>query len=42
MQYISTRGFDAAFSAAQAIQQGLAPDGGLFLPDQQLDSAKGH
>ncbi|MBR2263906.1 MAG: threonine synthase [Firmicutes bacterium] len=34
MQYISTRGFDAAFSAAQAIQQGLAPDGGLFLPDQ--------
>ncbi|MCR5006795.1 MAG: threonine synthase [Clostridiales bacterium] len=34
MQYISTRGFDAAFTAAQAIQQGLAPDGGLFLPDQ--------
>ena len=32
MDYISTRGKAAAVSAAQAIKQGIAEDGGLYLP----------
>lgn len=32
MEYISTRGGDYRYSAAQAIKQGIAPDGGLFVP----------
>ncbi|HAL74671.1 MAG TPA: threonine synthase [Clostridiales bacterium] len=32
MEYISTRGGDARFSAAMAIKQGIAPDGGLLVP----------
>lgn len=32
MDYISTRGGDARFSAAMAIKQGIAPDGGLLVP----------
>lgn len=34
MQFISTRGYADGVSAAQAIVQGLAQDGGLFVPDQ--------
>lgn len=33
MNYISTRGYDKKFSAAEAIKQGIAPDGGLFVPE---------
>jgi threonine synthase len=32
MEYISTRGGDARFSATMAIKQGIAPDGGLLVP----------
>ncbi len=33
MKYISTRGTGTPVSAAQAIKQGLAADGGLFVPE---------
>ena len=33
MDYISTRGGAERFSAAQAIRQGIAPDGGLLVPE---------
>lgn len=33
MRYISTRGNSGELTAAQAIMQGLAPDGGLLTPD---------
>ncbi|MBQ8742828.1 MAG: threonine synthase [Clostridia bacterium] len=33
MNYISTRGKSAPVSAAQAIKQGIAPDGGLYMPE---------
>lgn len=33
MRYISTRGGDYSYTSAQAILQGIAPDGGLFVPD---------
>ncbi len=33
MQYISTRGGDVRFSSALAIRQGIAPDGGLLVPE---------
>lgn len=33
MNYISTRGYDRKYSAAEAIITGIAPDGGLFVPD---------
>ena len=33
MLYRSTRGYETPFLSAAAIQQGLAPDGGLFLPE---------
>jgi threonine synthase len=33
MNYISTRGGDCRCSAAEAIKQGIAPDGGLFVPE---------
>ena len=33
MNYISTRGTGASVSSAQAIKQGLANDGGLFVPE---------
>ena len=33
MKYISTRGFDGKFSASEAIVRGIAPDGGLFVPE---------
>lgn len=34
MDYVSTRGFPRRFSAAEAVVKGLAPDGGLFMPDE--------
>jgi len=33
MQYVSTRGGDIRFSSALAIRQGIAPDGGLLVPE---------
>jgi threonine synthase len=33
MQYISTRGSETRFSSALAIRQGIAPDGGLLVPE---------
>ncbi len=33
MRYISTRGYEGSFSASEVILQGLAPDGGLFVPE---------
>ena len=33
MRYISTRGGDFSVESAFAIKQGLAPDGGLFMPE---------
>lgn len=33
MKFISTRGYSSAFSLSEAIQVGLAPDGGLFVPE---------
>ena len=34
MNYISTRGFEENnISAAEAIKRGLAPDGGLYMPE---------
>lgn len=33
MKYVSTRGGVAGVSSAQAIQNGLAPDGGLYTPE---------
>ncbi|MFI3252796.1 MAG: threonine synthase [Eubacteriales bacterium] len=32
MQYMSTRNRDIHYTSVQAISQGLAPDGGLFIP----------
>jgi len=33
MRYVSTRGGTPAMSSAEAIKTGLAPDGGLFVPE---------
>lgn len=33
MNYISTRGFDEKVLSAEAIRRGLAPDGGLYMPE---------
>ena len=33
MKYISTRNKDWKVSAAQAIESGIAPDGGLYVPE---------
>jgi len=33
MEYISTRGASPACSSAEAIRRGLAPDGGLYVPE---------
>ena len=33
MHYISTRGQSPALLASQAITRGLAPDGGLYVPE---------
>ena len=34
MKYVSTRGFEKKYSAAEAIILGIAPDGGLFVPEE--------
>ncbi|MBN1775633.1 MAG: threonine synthase [Oscillospiraceae bacterium] len=33
MKYISTRGYPGKFSSAEVIKAGIAPDGGLFVPE---------
>ena len=33
MKYISTRGYEGKFSSSEAIIRGIAPDGGLFVPE---------
>ncbi len=33
MNYISTRGYEGKFSSSEAILRGIAPDGGLFVPE---------
>lgn len=33
MMFISTRGYERKFTASEAIKQGIAPDGGLFVPE---------
>jgi len=40
MQYLSTRGKSDKVSSAQAIKQGLAPDGGLFVPEKLIEFSK--
>ena len=37
MQYISTRGQVPAVSFSTAVAEGLAPDGGLYLPEELPD-----
>ncbi|MBN2069798.1 MAG: threonine synthase [Opitutales bacterium] len=37
MQYVSTRGQSPAVSFSQAVAQGLAPDGGLYIPEKLPD-----
>jgi len=39
MQYYSTRGGCEPVNSAEAVLQGLAPDGGLYLPDRLPDFA---
>ncbi len=34
MRYISTRGTDVTFSLSEALEKGLAPDGGLIVPSE--------
>ncbi len=34
MRYISTRGTDVSFSLSEAMEMGLAPDGGLIVPSE--------
>lgn len=34
MYYVSTRGSDEKISSAEAIKRGIAPDGGLYLPNE--------
>ncbi len=36
MYYVSTRGWYGKVTSAEAIKRGLAPDGGLFVPDTQV------
>ena len=40
MQYLSTRGQAEPVTAAQAIKQGLASDGGLFVPGEIVDISR--
>ena len=41
MRYVSTRNGSEAVSASQAIIRGIAPDGGLYVPETipQIDEA---
>lgn len=41
MNFISTRGYDKKFTAAEAIVHGIAPDGGLFVPESIPHLAEG-
>ena len=41
MEYISTRNSDSKVSFSQAVEHGLAPDGGLYIPSQ-LPNLKPH
>ena len=41
MNYISTRGQTRAHTFSEAVEAGLAPDGGLFLPERLPDIAGG-
>lgn len=36
MYYVSTRGWSGRVTSAEAIKRGLAPDGGLFVPETQV------
>lgn len=36
MYYVSTRGWSGKVTSVEAIKRGLAPDGGLFVPDTQV------
>jgi len=36
MKYESTRGKTARVTAAEAIKMGIAPDGGLFVPEKKI------
>ena len=37
MRFVSTRGQAGSVSFSEAVAQGLAPDGGLYLPDEFPD-----
>ena len=37
MEYISTRNQDTKVSFSQAVEHGLAPDGGLYIPSELPD-----
>ena len=37
MKFVSTRGQSSAVSFGTALTQGLAPDGGLYIPEQWPD-----
>ncbi len=39
MQYESTRGGVGSVLSAEAIKQGIAPDGGLYVPEQKIKTA---
>ncbi|HEX6037672.1 pyridoxal-phosphate dependent enzyme, partial [Longimicrobium sp.] len=41
MKYVSTRGGGAAATLSQAVERGLAPDGGLYVPAQFPELAPG-
>ncbi|MBP1588217.1 MAG: threonine synthase [Clostridia bacterium] len=36
MKYVSTRGSDAGTTFSEAVVKGLAPDGGLFVPEEDV------
>ena len=40
MFYVSTRGLKERFSFSQAVVKGLAPDGGLFVPEEDVVFSK--
>ena len=37
MRFVSTRGQSASVGFSEAVEQGLAPDGGLYLPENFPD-----
>jgi len=40
MKYVSTRGLTPAHSFSEAVEAGLAPDGGLFLPEVRSEERR--